>query len=267
MIKTTLPLHSASLVPPDYNQVAIPVLQNMGDLGTSYRIYNAAIVEWVKSRLVVDGKSLPVIPSPPQNAFAAMRTLLIELGVLQDCPENARDYLNLPLPMASVHNTGEDLREGQTRFPLRNLGVFKETNEQFTRYPKPMWFNYSIDLWARNKNHLAWMKHRMEMSFRDRLAHIGVVHSPGPTSFITAIWREAMEDQSQVSRSENEELIMHAVLTIKVEAWMWDDILFAPRVLVADHQGDDTGLGTIVFDTGANLRFDPTSSPPGDVDV
>jgi len=262
MIKTVLPLHSASLVPTDYNKVSLQVAPNMDSLGTSYRIYNEAMADWVRSRLMVDGKALPVIPSPPQNAFANMRTMLIELGVLENCSNNPRDYSNLPLPMASVHNTGEDLREGQTRFPLRNLGVYGQTNEQFTRYPKPMWFMYSIDLWARKKNHLAWMKHRMEMSFRDRLAHATIAHSPGPTKFITAIWREAMEDQSQVSRSENEELIMHAVLTVKVEAWMWDDILFAPRILGVNHENDD--IGNEIFDTGANIRVDPTQAPPGD---
>lgn len=265
MKKSVLPLHSAGLVPTDYREVARQVAANIDGNDTAYRIYNEAMVDWVKARMIVDGKPLPVIPSPPQNAFANYRKLLVAIGSLEECSGNSRDYSNLPLPLISVHQTGEDLREGQTRFPLRNLGVYKETGERFTRYPKPMWFSYSIDLWARSKRHLGWMKQRMEMSFRDRLAHFRVAHSPGPTAFITAIHREGMEDQSQVSRAETEELILHAVLTVKVEAWMWDDILYAPRVLVVSHTGSDADVPGVVLAPGANLRVAATDSPPGDV--
>lgn len=264
MKKIVLPAPSLSLVPPDFNEVALQVASSIDGEDTAYRIYAEAMAKWVKSRFAGVSPEIPVIPSAPQNAFSNYRKLLVELGVLKDCPDNPRDYSNLPLPLASVHQTGDDIREGSVGgFPLRNLGVHKETNEMFTRYPKPMWFNYSIDLWALKKRHISWMKHRLEMSFLRQVAHTSIKHCPlVDTKFLTAIWREGSEDQSQVSRGATEELLLHTVFMVKVEAWMWDDILYAPRILELQHDGDDTGLADVAFSEGANIIKTPTDSPP-----
>lgn len=265
MKKLVLPLHTNALVPVDYDNVVTAVAASIDGDDTAYRIYNEAVVAWVKSRLVgASGTALPVIPSPPQNAFANYRKLLIELGHLKDCPEGTNDFSNLPLPMVSVHFTGESDREGSRgQFPLRGLGTHAETQTKFTRYPKPLWFNYSIDMWALKKRHISWIKQRFTMSFRGKLAHTRVQHSPFETKFLTAIWNEGMEDQSQVSRADAEELVMRSVLTIKVEAWMWDDILSAPQILQVTETTDDVDT-TMTFAPGANLRVTPTAPPPGD---
>lgn len=247
----SLPVHSPLLIPNDWDFHTV-VIEQAGVLdgdATAYKVYDEALARWLQQRYTADnGRSLPVVPSAPQNAFANYRKMLIALGVIKDCEDNLRDYSNLPLPMISLHRTGEDYREGGVgQFPIRSIGTVDDSGNRwtgFTRYPKPMWFEYTVSLWAQHKQHLAWLKHQLELTFWNKVAWTLVQHSKLGKPKYCAIHRESAEDLSNWSRQDTEDLILRTAYKVRVEAWLWDDILGAPKALAATITDADTGETT-----------------------
>lgn len=252
MSQTNQPIYPSLLVPHDYDFLqVIESVSGRTAAKTAYRAYDEAVINWLKKRFVVLGKSIPIIPAPPQNAFAGYESLLVELGYQHLCPSNRQDYSSYPLPMVNVVRTGEESRSGSNCYPIRNVALVKNGRKSLhTKYPKPMLFSYSVGLWALSRQDLEWMKQQVELSFSDYRSTILVklpFETLGTPKQMASIKRESGELVTEFNRDDKTELIHRFVFRLKVDAWMWHDLLEAPTILALeeDLSNDGKEIGSV----------------------
>ena len=279
--KVIQPMHPVTLVPGDFD-FASKIDDALGQPDqdrTAFKIYDKAILNWIKKRFSMDGSTLPVIPSNPQNAFADYRKMLEVLGH-DFCKTDTRKYEAYPLPMVSINSVGHDVRAGAiVGYPIRGIAFFDNIRGSgtlnrgaaYTRYPKPIMITYSISLWALLRTHLAWMVQRLEMAFWNKMATFRVAHAPfehlRKVEYVTSIHRESYEEVTESTRDERSERLLRGVFRIKVEAWMWDDLMHAPTVLKEGRDFVDQATGDTLFTQllpltpDAPVRSTPTTEP------
>lgn len=212
-----------------------------GPGSTAREYYDAGVKRWLSRIFAVNGKTVPMVMAAPMNAFAAYDKLLTDSG---RNPCGKTDITTWPLPMVSVSALAPRDRPGHCAAPIRNVNyvdgprdrpsgnrVDKKYGVTYTRYPKPVYYPYSIDIWCLYINHLTWLNQRMEEAFSASMSHFRV-ETPflAPEEGIIAGAKKiSVTDNSSLERDISERLLRYT-WNIDVEAWVFFDLLQAPTV-------------------------------------
>ncbi len=291
------PVYSGMLVPNtpadfDFGRVIDKSLSDrpalLGERGqTSQWFYDIGVQAWLTQVFQLDGHTVPIVMSPPQNALSAYRKILVGLGRMKECTDcDKPDITTPPLPMVSVSCGAPKPRGGSQPFPIRHVRFIddelanvatKKYGTTYSRYPKPVLLPYKITLWAHHKSHFHWLAQRFMETFWDYLAYFRVEtpYLAKADGLLAAAKIIGQDDVSELERGTDERLLRYD-FTVDVEAWIFYDSLRAPTVhsvsqeVLAKGPGEPDEMAESVFidtedltgDAKVPLHLQPPPSEP-----
>lgn len=279
------PLQPLLPVAVDFGDVINAALVNSpktghGNVGVSSReYYDEAVQRWLSRIFSIDGKTVPIVMAPPMNAFAAYEEFLKGVKKPLDAEPCSKTEILQLLPLISVSVGPPSDRIGHNSTPIRNITYTDEPISKragrkygvtYARYPKPLLYPYSIDIWCRYMTHLTFLQQRFEEAFSARMAHFRVEtpflnyrDSNGtPEGLVAGAKLTGRADNSELERGGAERLLRWTY-TVEVEAWQFFDLLKAPTVHAATGESVDEAAGEVSPLTYTDLTgFAKTTQAP-----
>ena len=265
------PIHPNIIIPVGWDFGAV-LLSAVTERGGTYhdpflRFYDRAVQQWVQGVTSMNGKVVPAIMASPLLAHATYKELLGKRNLVH--PDAESVDAKFPLPYISIERTSIDPNPAHANcnYPMRKqarIDADLQRRTGYSRYPKPLLLSYQIDVWARYQSHMNWMVRGIEQQFWDQIAYWGVQVQHLPT-LLMPIRRGGFVNNSDLETDK--ERLLRWTLTVKVESWMFFDLLKAPTsmILVTDTgvAGDMRRTSTRVHPLAPTMSSDEINNLPG----
>ena len=203
----------------------------------AYRYYDVAIRDWIRDTVQVDGRAIRTIQSTPMRAFGDMAEMLKKENPdeWQRHPLDAKAWAKFPLPFAIFDRTSTKWRQewGNTKMPLRNLMFLNEDDKRRTahaRPPRPMDYEYQIDVFAMFEKHMRWIMQKLEEEFFPLAYYRIKTPFSGDSTHAMAMKYGGWTDNSDLEPGNEGDRLLRQTLTLTVEGWQWFDLKKAPTV-------------------------------------
>ena len=267
--KTFLPADSES----DFQKLLDVAVTNEEDRDHNFlRLYDIAIVNWIKQVVQIAGKPIPVVVASPMNAFADINTVYnLNSDHAYEHPQNYGPYERIPIPSLTITSSPPEWRAswGNNRMRLRNLEFVEDTGNRqrgHSRYPRPVDIKYQIDILTRYKAHASWIITKVEAQFENNLVMIPCKTAySDDTSWKVSLFHEGWTDNSDLESGQDPERIFRHTLSLKLEGLQFHDIYKGPTVLAITQDSLDevrhTKLTPEAPDSLEDQEAIPTTSP------